>query len=89
MQEIYHTTDNHDVLICHEENGSLDFSVVIAFLKKGEKAQRLQWCDSRKFLVIKDNGIKKELYLQYDDGRTFPWFSNSDDILAEDWLIVS
>ena len=66
------------------------FSLALNFLKEGGSVARVGWNGkglrvSAQFPTINSWMTLPYLYIEYPDGRRWPWLASQTDIMSDDW----
>lgn len=74
----------------------MDFSVALQNLKAGEQVQRQGWNGKGMFIfIVPANSIAVDgresppfIAIKNVQGKSVPWVTSQEDVLAEDWQLV-
>ena len=72
----------------------MKFEFALAHLKSGDMVARVSWDDKYMGIAIrsripKSGSYPDYIYMQKVSGNTIPWLSCTEDLLAEDWVVVT
>ena len=88
------TGDPTNCSLCNNaEELIVDFSGALDALKEGYRVIRKSWCglDVSYLFLFKENDVTYSTFLLKDskNEKVYPYTFQHDDLLAEDWLVIS